>query len=165
MAGPTAKLGGAKSKRYSPRGVEKWYWIDAADVTGATPTRANIDAGTDLTEAIASVSGFTESSNFTETPDLASHRAGKILDGVSLEDGSMSFYGARDGVDASSFFTLGDLGFICHLPYGDTASATYDLFAVEVGSVSASTEITGAKQVMVAFGLNEKTPNVPLPTV
>lgn len=162
---PTAKLGGAKDKRFSPRSVSKWYWIDRASVVGATPTLTEINGGTDLTEAIASVSGFTESSNFTETPDLGSHRAGKILDGISLEDGSITFYGARDGVDASVFFELGDLGYVLHLPYGEGTGKKYDLFAIEVGSVSAGTETTGAKNVVVAYGLNAKTPNVTWPTV
>jgi hypothetical protein len=163
MAGPTALLGGAKDKRYSPRSVEKWYWIDRSAVAGATPTRAEIVAGTDMSRAIAAVSGFTESSNFTEVPDVSEHKTGKILDGVSLEDGTINFYGARDGADASAFFAMGDLGYVLHLPYGDTAGLKYDLFTVEVGSVSASTEISGAKQVAVMFGLNDADLGVALP--
>jgi len=161
---PATQLGGAKDQRYSPRSVSKWYWIDRADVAGATPTRTDIDTdGVDLTRAIASISGFTESSNFTEVPDLAEHRSGKILDGISLEDGSMSFYGARDGNDASVFFAVGDLGYILHLPQGDVATKKMHQYAVEVGSVSPGTATSGAQLVDVAFGLNEKTPNVAIP--
>lgn len=153
---PTAKLGGAKSQRFSPRSVAKWYWVDAASQAGATATRLEIDAGTDLTEAISAVSGFTESANFTATPDLASHREGKILDGVTSEDGSITFYGARDGADAASFFAMGDLGHLYYLPYGDTAGEPMEQFNVEVGSVSRGKETTGASNVVVSYGLNEK---------
>jgi hypothetical protein len=161
---PTAKLGGAQANRFSPRGVEKWYWLDRTAVADpATITRLEIDAGTDLTPAIASVSGFTESANFTETPDLLQHRTGKILDGISQEDGSMSYYGSRDGADASTFYAVQELGYIMHLPYGDVAANKYDLFTVEVGSVSPSTATTGAKMVDVAFGLNAVARNLALP--
>jgi hypothetical protein len=153
---PTAKLGGGKSQRFSPRSVAKWYWVDAAAQAGATATRLELDAGTDLTVAISAVSGFVESSNFTATPDLASHKEGKILDGVSLEDGSITFYGARDGADAASFFALGDLGHLYYLPYGDTTAEPMEQFDVEVGAVSRGKEITGASNVVAAFGLNQK---------
>lgn len=153
---PVAKLGGAKDKRFSPRSVSKWYWVDT-DPIGATVSRTELDAGTDVTEAIASVSGFSETANFTETPDLGSHRSGKILDGISLDDGSITFYAARDGVDAGSFFAMGDLGHLYHLPYGDADGLPMEHFAVEVGSVSRGTETTGAKNVTVSYGLNEKT--------
>lgn len=151
-----AQLGGAKDQRFSPRSVSKWYWV-ATDPAGATVTRVELDAGTDLTGAISAVSGFTESANFAETPDLASHRSGKILDGITLEDGTITFYAARDGVDAGSFFSTGDLGHLYHLPYGDTAGEPMEHYAVEVGSVSRGKEITGAKTVVVSFALNELT--------
>lgn len=155
---PATQLGGAQEDRFSPRSVSKWYIIDRADVAGATPTRSEIDTdGIDMTEAIAAVSGFVESSNFTEVPDLSEHRTGKILDGISLEDGSMSFYAARDGVDAGSFFTTSDLYYILHLPYGDTSGRPMDQFAVEVGSVSRGKATSGAQLVDVGFGLNAVT--------
>lgn len=159
---PTAKLGGAKSQRFSPRSVAKWYWVAAADQAGATATRTELDAGTDLTEAISAVSGFSESANFTGTPDLASHREGQILDGITMENGSITFYAARDGVDAAAFFALGDLGHLYYLPYGDTATEPMEQYDVEVGSVSRGKEITGASNIVVTYALNEKTePAVP----
>jgi hypothetical protein len=52
---------------------------------------------------------------------------------------------------------MAELGYLMHLPYGDVVGEPYELFAVEVGSVSRGTEITGAKNVTVGYGLNEKT--------
>lgn len=155
---PATQIGGAKADRFSPRSVSKWYWLATADVAVAgAPTRSEIDTdGVDLTPAIASVSGFTESSNFTETPDVNEHQTGKILDGISLEDGSISFYGARDGDDAGSFFDTGDLGYVLHLPYGDTATRPMEVFTVEVGSVSRGKATSGAQLVDVGFGLMDK---------
>lgn len=153
---PTAKLGGGKSQRFSPRSVAKWYWVEAAAQTGATATRAELDLGTDITEAIASATGFTESANFTATADLGSHRDGKILDGISMDDGSHTFYAARDGNDAAAFFAMGDLGHLYYLPYGDTAGEPMEQFDVEVGSVSRGKETTGASTVVVSYALNAK---------
>lgn len=109
------------------------------------------------------MSGFTESANFTETPDLVSHRTGKILDGISQEDGTISFYASRDGNDASVFYTIGDLGYVLHFPYGDETGLKYDLFTTEVGSVSPGTATTGAKMVDVSYGLNAVSRNVTVP--
>ncbi len=150
---PTPIPGG---NRFSPRGVRKVYALPAVAAATLIPTRAEINAGTDLTPQISSMGGFAESANFVETPDLVSQFNGKIVDGVSAEDPTVGFYGSKDGADASDFFDRGQTWFIVVCNYGDAAGRPADVFPTEVGSVAPPLEMSGAFNINVAFSITDE---------
>lgn len=161
-------LPGGKINRFSPRGTRVTLWIPAiAGFDAATPAlvKAEIDGSTDLSCQIQAQSGFSESTNFTETPDQCSQVAGKIADGVSLEDGTITFYGASDGEDAGDFFARGMKGFIGQAWYGLTAGKIIDVYPVEVGSVSHLPEITGAQLITAQYALKAEKARITIPAL
>jgi len=147
-------LPGSKENRFSPRGVRDTLWIPAvAGFNSTVPviTKAEINASTDLSCAIQNQSGGGESTSFVETPDQCSQVSGKITDGVSLEDISITFYGSKDGEDAGDFFARGMTGFLGQAWYGLAKDLPLDTTPVEVGSVSYGPEISGAQVIVVTF--------------
>lgn len=119
---PTA-LGGIDADRFAVKKNQGWLWIALDDLSddpeGFVPDESEVNQGIDLTCAVEALNGFSGSPRFAELPDLCSDVDGKVPDGVSLDDSSISFYLARDADDALDEFTEGDEGVIYHCPYGN----------------------------------------------
>jgi hypothetical protein len=121
--------------RYFPTGITKYYWIpDLLDPEN--PTRAELDAGTDLSPELAEVDGFTVSSDEIEVPDINSRFTGKIPGRISADDSSLVIYGARNGIDVRALLPRGESGYIGRLGGGDVATYKMDIFPVTVTSLS-----------------------------
>lgn len=115
---PTA-LGGIDADRFAVKKNQGWLWLPALDPETFDVDEARINLGTDLTCAVEALNGFTGSPRFAELPDLCSDVDGKVPDGVSLDESSISFYLAKSALDALEFFQEGDGGLIIHCPYGN----------------------------------------------
>ncbi|MEV0446269.1 hypothetical protein AB0I46_45995, partial [Streptomyces spectabilis] len=59
-------------KKFSRRGVTRVLWLTSVTDQGHVPTRAELTAGTDLTDAIATIDGWTLSNQAIDVPDLGS---------------------------------------------------------------------------------------------
>jgi hypothetical protein len=161
MAYAPDALGGIDVDRFAVKKNQGWLWIpieDITDDTGLVPTEAEVNLGQDLTCAIEGLNGFSGSPRFAELQDLCSDVDGKVPDGVSLDDSSISFYLAKSAVDALSFFTRGDEGVIYHCPYGnfqDGTAAEKPAWAWKsvVSFVSPTVATAGGAMGNVAYGV------------
>lgn len=147
---PTA-LAGAGSTRF---GVKKNLQLlalpEVADTETMVPDETEINAGTDLTCAIQATSGFTASDTFTDLPDLCSDVTGKIWDGATLADSSMTFYLDESGTgDAFDFFSTGDTVYVYQCPWGAVGEARAVAWAMTIGSVLPVIAISGPSLVVV----------------
>ena len=90
MPTPALSFGGV---RYIGPGTRKYYWVPTI-ATLSAPSRAELNAGTDMTATIPTdgVSGFTVSTAFVDTPDFGSTTITKIPGALSLADSSLTFY-------------------------------------------------------------------------
>lgn len=160
---PTS-LGGVSADRFGVKKNTGWLWIadgDLADATDFVPDESEINGGQDLTCSVQGTTGFTGSPRYAELPDLCADVDGKVPDGVSLDDSSISFYLARDNMDALSFFTEGDLGYVYHAPYGrfDDGSAAETPawgWKAEVSFVSPTPAMAGGAMGVVSFGILDR---------
>lgn len=139
--------------RYYPVGTRQWYWVDTlADYK--TPTRTELDAGTDLTGEVAETDGFTTSSDSIDTPDYGKRFVGKIPGRINADDSSITFYADRDSADVRAVLHRDDVGFIAIFPEGDDEAEsdhTMDIFPVTVASVSKPTSDSDAARIVVSF--------------
>ncbi|MFK0173416.1 hypothetical protein ACIQU5_32000 [Streptomyces sp. NPDC090306] len=138
------------SSRYIPPGVRQYYYV-AAIANQASPTRSELDAGIDLTGEIAEVSGFTTTSESTETPDLGSRFTGKIPGRISADDSSITMYASDDSQDVRQLLPRDTDGFIVQFPEGDQAGHTMDVFPVKVASAPKATDIEDPGKIEVQF--------------
>lgn len=142
-----------KTTRFIPQGTSKYYWTPTIAAATGIPTRAELDAGTDLTGEVAAVAGFTTTGDQVDVPDAQSRFTKRVPGSVNPEDSSMTFYGSKTGADASTFFTRDQTGYVVMLDSGDTSGRPAESFPVTVVSVAKQREITSAFQVVVAFSI------------
>lgn len=150
--------------RYYPPGTRQVYWVvDIASVTA--PTRAELDAGIDLTGEIAAMSGFSVSSATISVPDLATRFAPDIPGQITAASSSITFYASEDSDDIRSVLPRDQAGFVVVLWEGDQAGRSMDVYPATVTSVPKDVTETNAGQMSVDFAITSvPAENVEIPT-
>jgi hypothetical protein len=120
--------------RHIYKGITRVLWVaDIANVNA--PTRAELNAGTDVANEIRENDGFLLESGSVETPDLGRLFTGSIPGSTTAEDSSLTLYADLGGTDARELMPRGTNGFIVWMDGGDVAGRPMDVFPVRVGSV------------------------------
>lgn len=163
MAPPT--LG--QSTRYIDPGVTKCYFVPAiANIN--SPTRAELDAGTDLSPEIAASAGWSVAAAEVETPDLGRTFTSKIPGKTNAEDSSITFYMSTQtgGAAVLDLLPRGTAGHICWLHGGDVQNNPMDVYPVRVRAQPKVMDASGAaaSQVRVDFSItSQPSENVNVP--
>lgn len=125
-------------EKFSRRGVSIFLFVpEIADTTNLTPTRAELDAGTNLSAAIAGISGFTLENQSIETPDMSDDFDSSIPGSDKAEDSSFTFYEDKVTAVIEELLKKGTVGNIVILRKGDVpGSKSMDVFPIRVGSQS-----------------------------
>lgn len=122
------------SVRFFHAGETKVYFLPSVAAASLTPTRAEINAGTDLSKEIADISGWMVSGGEIETPDLGSRFNSKIPGRTSVDDSSLTFYQDETGADVRAVLPRNTSGFILFADGGDVAGAKGDVYPIRVRS-------------------------------
>src|SRR5215216_5822239 len=127
-----------------------------------SPTRAEINAGTDLSTEVAEISGFQVNSGFIPTPDLATPFTGQILGRTTAEDSSITMYASVNSVDVRTLLPRGTVGYLMWFDEGDVPTRKYDIYPITVGSVGKerTTDDTPARLVVNVAVTREPAENV-----
>lgn len=125
----------AQVARYWPVGTTKWLFATSvANYLSPGPTRAEINAATDISGEVAEVSGFTVTSNQIDTPDVNSRFRSKIPGPIEAEDSSLVIYADPSGADARALFPRDTVGYVIRMDGGDVAGRKMSTFPVKVAS-------------------------------
>jgi hypothetical protein len=127
-----------------------------ADVTA--PTRAELDAGTDLTREVVGASGWQVSSaNVTYNP-LHTTFTPSIPGRTSVQDSSLTLPQDVVGADVRDILPRGTTGFIGIMHGGDVPGSPMDVWPVRVSSLgkTVSTEGTEVANIVVSFAIPEE---------
>lgn len=122
----------ATSTRFMQAGVTVVYYLPAVAAATKIPTRAEIDAGTNLTAEIADLSGWMVEGNDIDTPDMASEFTAKIPGRTAAADSSLTFYGDQTGLDVRDLLPRGTEGFVMFCDGGDVVGQPADVFPIRV---------------------------------
>lgn len=148
-----------KSKRFVPRGVNKIIFIPtvAGNTDGVpTPTKAEIDGGTDLTSEVFSMDGFSTSTSFVESSDVGSLFKGKLPAGAEAADSSITFNASDDGADVRTVLNELQRGYLLIGLAGTAAGKKAEVYEVVVGSIDTMKTPDETSKVVVGFGLPSK---------
>jgi len=138
--------------RYYPPGTRQVYWlVDCADPSA--PTRAELDAGIDLTGEIAAMSGFSVSSATVSVPDLSTRFAPDIPGQITAASSSITFYASEDSDDIRTILPRDQAGFVVVLWEGDQSGRSMDVYPCTVTSVPKDVTVTNAGQMSVDFAI------------
>ena len=140
--------------RYTPTGTRKYYWITTAS-SYLTPTRAELNAGTDLTAEIAEVSGFTLSADTADTPDLSSGFVSSVPARIKAEDSEIVFWASSTAADARTVFPRGTAGYIILLPEGDVAGQKMEVWPAKVSSMYIDQNMEDPGRIHVQFSVTK----------
>lgn len=152
------------STRFYTVGLTRCLFLPTIAASNLTPTRAEINAGTDLTPEIAEFEGFSSTSETIDTPDMVSRFVSSIPGAITAEDSSISFYASSDGVDARDLFPRDTTGFIVWMDGGDDPGNTMDVFPVQVSSAPKVRSMDSATLIRVDYNITrEPAENVVVP--
>ncbi|MFF9787200.1 phage tail tube protein [Streptomyces nigrescens] len=144
--------------RFNRKTLTRIMFLPAVASTALLPTRAEITAGTDWTDQINAVDGWSIENQPIETPDMGSTFVSKIDGDDSAADSSLTFYEDDTLDDIESDLAKGTEGFIAIFSKGDIAAAKgLDVFPVKVASNSkAYTADNEAAQITVQFVITDR---------
>lgn len=123
------------STRYFDVGTTKVYYCPTISNINS-PTRTELNAGTDLSREMADLSGWSVSSTQIATPDFATRFTAQIAGRIEAADSSLTFYASSNSVDVRSLLPRDQAGYIVWLDGGDIASNKCDVYPVKVRAVS-----------------------------
>jgi hypothetical protein len=152
------------SDRYFRQGVSKVYWVPSI-ATLSAPTRAELNAGTDLSGEISASSGWEVTGNTEDTPALGSVFIAKIPSTTTAGDSSLTFYSDSTSVDVRGLLERGSTGFVVWMDEGDVVGQLMDVFPARVTSAPKQRDIGATATITVNFAVQrEPAENVTIPS-
>lgn len=144
--------------RFNRKGTTKIMFVETIASTAYLPTSAEITGGTDYTEQIAAIDGWSIENQPIETPDMASTFVSKIEGDDSAADSSLTFYEDDTLSDVETDLAKGTEGFIIIFSKGKAASAKgMDVFPIKVASNSKSYSTDNeAAKITVQFVITDR---------
>lgn len=136
--------------KYTSQGATKVYWVPTISNT-ASPTRSELNAGTDLSGQLMDASGWSVTSEQIETPDLATRYTSTIAGKITAEESTLTMYADLEGDDARDLMPRDETGYIVWMDGGDVASNKMDVFTVTVSSVSKQRSVDGSDADTLVF--------------
>ena len=150
--------------RYYPPGTRRVYYC-AAIASKSAPTRSELDAGSDLTGEIASMTGFSTTSATVDVPDLGSRFTSQIPGAITAASSALEFYMSEDSQDVRELLPRDATGFIVIFWEGDTSGKKMDVFPVRVTTGAKDVTTTDPGKISIEFAItSEPAENVNVPS-
>lgn len=151
---PPTPLNPTTGNRYIPPGTRKIYWVTTI-ATYTAPTRAELNAGIDLSAEVAAVNGFTVTSGTVPTPDLSSRFVSEIPGTITAPSSQLSFYASNTSNDVRTVLPRDTVGFVVLLWEGDVTGQRCDVFPVKVTASAPNGSMTNPEQIDVSFSVTK----------
>ena len=140
--------------RYVPPGTRKIYWVTTI-ATYTSPSRAELNAGIDLSAEVADVTGFTINSTTVPTPDLSSRFASEIPGPITAPSSSLIFYASSTSSDVRTVLPRDTTGFVVLLWEGDVTGQRMDVFPAKVTASAPDGNMQNPERINVAFSITK----------
>ncbi|WP_329338596.1 hypothetical protein OG866_27125 [Streptomyces sp. NBC_00663] len=151
------------SVRYYRRGTTKVVWCPTI-ANKSAPTRAEINAGTELSGETGAMSGWQTTSATVPTAALGSRFTPTVPGEITAADSSLTFWASKNGDDVRTLLQREAIGFVIWMDEGDVSGQTCDVYPVQVTSQAKVRELDQAAQIMAQFAItSEPAENVTIP--
>lgn len=151
------------SDRYYVQGVSKVVWVPTL-ANAASPTRSEINAGTDLSGEVAAASGWQVTGNTEDTPALGSVFIGKVPSTTTADESTLTMYADSTSTDVRTLLSRGSSGYVIWMDEGDVEDHLMDVFPVRVTSATPQRDVSSVAQIQVSFAvMREPAQNVAIP--
>ncbi|MET9086166.1 hypothetical protein ABZX77_30545 [Streptomyces sp. NPDC004237] len=142
------------TSRYIPPGTTRYYWVPTI-ATYTSPTRSELNAGSDLTAEVSAVNGFATNSDQQDTPDLGSRFTSKIPGRITADDSSITLYLSSTSSDVRTLLPRDTAGYVVIFPEGDTTGLKMDVFPVKVTGQPKSRDIENPSTITIQFAVTK----------
>lgn len=153
----------ATSTRYFLPGTTKIVIVPTIANLAAGPTRAEIDAGLDVSEEVANISGWRIASADLPTPDLGKRFTPNISGRLTADSSSLTFWADKTGTDIRDELTIDQSTYVVFMDGGDVTGSPMDAFKVVVSSLGKLRELEGAGRIDVQFSIRDYSENLAVP--
>jgi len=123
------------TERFFAPEISKVIFVPVIAAATRIPVRAEITAGTDLTDEIADLDGWNVAAAMINTPDLGNRFVSQIGGRLNAAQSAITFWADLGGDDVRAVLPRGTKGFILFADHGDTAGLPADVFPVQVTSL------------------------------
>jgi hypothetical protein len=143
------------AKRYFAPEIAKINFLPAC-ANKNSPTRSEINAGTDLTPDVSAINGWSVTSNLLDSPDYGSRFTSKTPGRTDAANSDLKFYASQDTVDVRELLPRDTTGFVVIMWGGDVPTQKCDVFPVKVSSNAKSLPDNADADITVSFAITSK---------
>lgn len=115
--------------KFFRRGVSRIHFLPTVSNTSA-PSRAEINAGTNLTSVVNAISGFQLSNSPIPVPNLQDVFTPQINGEDTVSDSTLTFNDDNVSTTVRSALAKGTAGYILLMPYGDVPTRRCEVWPV-----------------------------------
>lgn len=151
--------------RYFLPGTTKVVIVPTIANLATGPTRAELNAGTDVSDEISSITGWQITSEDVATPDLGKRFVSNVTGRLTAANSGLQFWADKTGSDVRELLVTDQDTHIVFLDGGDVAASPLDAFKVKVSSVGKVREIEGAGRIDVSFSIRDYAENLAVPAL
>lgn len=151
--------------RYFLPGTTKVIIVPTITTLATGPTRAQLTAGTDVSDEISSITGWMITSEDVPTADLGKRFVPKISGRLTAANSALQFWADKTGTDIRELLEIDQDTHVVFLDGGDVPGSPMDVFKVNVSSVGKLREIEGAGRIDVAFSIRDYAENLAVPAL
>ncbi len=128
-------------------------------------TRAELDAGTDVSDEISSITGWMITSEDMPTADLGKRFVPKVSGRLTSANSALQFWADKTGADIRELLVIDQDTHVVFLDGGNVAASPMDVFKVNVSSVGKLREIEGVGRIDVACSIRDYAENLLVPAL
>ena len=140
--------------RYFPPGVRKIYWVPAISNYNA-PTRAELNAGTDLSAEIETMNGWSLQGATVDVPDMGSRFTSQVPGRLTSAQNDMTVYMSQNSNDVRSLLPRDTNGYVVCLWEGDVTGQKMDVFPVRVVTQANDTVVDDPGKTTISFAITK----------
>jgi len=140
--------------RYFPPGVRKIYWVPAISNYSA-PTRAELNAGTDLSAEIETMNGWSLQGATVDVPDMGSRFTSQVPGRLTSAQNDITAYMSQNSNDVRSLLPRDTNGYVVCLWEGDVTGQKMDVFPVRVVTQANDTVVDDPGKTTISFAITK----------
>lgn len=149
MPSPTIPV---PAKRYFRPGKTRVIKCAIAAST-LVPTLAELNAGTDVSNEINSITGFTVTTSDLPAPNLAQRFVPVYPGSITADQSQIVFYGDADGADVRSLFAQDAETNLVFLDDGFATGSAMDAYKVRVSAVTKPKSLTELATLAISYSI------------
>jgi hypothetical protein len=142
------------TKRYLAVGIRKVYWVPAI-ANYLSPTRAELDAGTDLTAEVETLTGWSLQGSVLDTPDMGTTFTSQVVGRRTSPQNDITAYLDQNGNDIRSLLPQNTTGYMVICWAGDVGGNNMDVFPSRVVTQANDSNPEDPGKVTISFAITK----------